>query len=616
MKISAIFFFLLIIMSSVNAASYYVDNNIGNDNNSGLIPESPFKTIAKLSTKALNAGDNVFFARGSVWKELFSVNYSGTSSAPITIDAYGTGALPQIDAELIRQNGIYIYGKSNIKVKNINVINQAGPGGIRIKYSSSIVVDSCVIYATHQGGVFIENSTNSFICRNIITTPATSYNTQTDGIYSQRNRNITFDGNCITISNLHVDQHCDGIQSYLDTSLTFCNNKIKQDNPKTYNAQGIYTTTGAGNFIVFNNVVDCGLSTSNTLAVDNITTGTASAEVYNNTLINKGFNCMMVNVLSLNAKNNIFRTMTNGAAINIASVVTPSDLDRNMFYNGAGSGSNMIYYRGAYKTLSQWQAMGCDLNSTYNNPTLNSDCSIPQTSPAVDAGIELGSVYNVDVNGTSRPQLNGIDLGAFEYKSGGIVIPDTIMPVELVSFTGTVQSNKVILQWRTATETNNLGFDVEKNKGTGWVKIGFVQGAGNSNSYKDYSYTDKYFGKKVSYRLKQIDFDGQYQYSNIVEIAGSTKRTYSISQNFPNPFNPSTKLSYYIPFTSRVTIAVYNVTGEQVASLVNSNIETGTYEVNWNASDLASGIYFLRIYAEGLNGEEKFSDIRKLNLVK
>ncbi len=184
------------------------------------------------------------------------------------------------------------------------------------------------------------------------------------------------------------------------------------------------------------------------------------------------------------------------------------------------------------------------------------------------------------------------------------------VPVELTSFTAIVNGDVVTLNWQTATEVNNYGFQVERQKVEGeneWENIGFIEGAGNSNSPKAYSFTDNVTESGTySYRLKQIDIDGSYEYSNVVEVNVGTPSKFELSQNYPNPFNPTTTIKYSIPsviarseatkqshdFASNVQLNVYNILGEEVAILVNKKQSPGNYSVQFNASNLPSGVYF------------------------
>jgi hypothetical protein len=149
--------------------------------------------------------------------------------------------------------------------------------------------------------------------------------------------------------------------------------------------------------------------------------------------------------------------------------------------------------------------------------------------------------------------------------------------------------------------------------GRGWEKIGFVQGSGNSNSLKEYSFVDKtVLSGKYLYRLKQIDNDGGYKYSQEVEVKVEAIPTeFALEQNYPNPFNPSTVISYQLPVAAgHVSLKVYDVLGREVATLVNEQKAPGNYEVKFDGSKLASGVYIYRIEAG------KFSDAKKLLLIK
>ena len=171
------------------------------------------------------------------------------------------------------------------------------------------------------------------------------------------------------------------------------------------------------------------------------------------------------------------------------------------------------------------------------------------------------------------------------------------LPVELTSFTANLSGSNVELNWITATEVSNYGFEVERLQDAKWEKIGFILGHGNSNSAKYYSFTDnKPLNGKSQYRLKQIDNGGAFKYSKSIEV-GSGFLNYALAQNYPNPFNPSTVITYSIPTTSNVKIEIYNMLGKLMKTLVNENQEAGSYKINFDASRLSSGIYYYKIQA-------------------
>jgi len=210
--------------------------------------------------------------------------------------------------------------------------------------------------------------------------------------------------------------------------------------------------------------------------------------------------------------------------------------------------------------------------------------------------------------------------------SGGGTFCTGALPVELVSFNSIVSDNKVELNWITATEVNNYGFEVERGIGqkaignSAWEKIGFVQGNGNSNSPKEYRFTDNTTTSGLyAYRLKQIDNDGIFKYSSDVEVTvGQFPNDYSLNQNYPNPFNPETKIRYSIPIVEthggasvqNVLLKVYDMLGREVAILISEELSAGTYSQQWNAVGLAGGIYFYSLQAGS------FVETMKLVLLK
>jgi hypothetical protein len=187
------------------------------------------------------------------------------------------------------------------------------------------------------------------------------------------------------------------------------------------------------------------------------------------------------------------------------------------------------------------------------------------------------------------------------------------LPVELTSFTANVSNNVVNLKWSTATEENNVGFQIERSaNNSGWSKIAFISGNGNSNSTKSYSYADNSISKsgKYNYRLKQIDVNGSYKYFSTSEVNFVSPSVFALNQNYPNPFNPSTIIAYSLPNASNVKLSVYNAIGQVVSVLEDGFKSAGNYSVTFNASNLSSGLYFYKIEAG------QFSQTRKMMLVK
>ncbi|GJQ61326.1 MAG: hypothetical protein SCALA702_03790 [Melioribacteraceae bacterium] len=199
----------------------------------------------------------------------------------------------------------------------------------------------------------------------------------------------------------------------------------------------------------------------------------------------------------------------------------------------------------------------------------------------------------------------------------------TTIPVELTSFTATVNAGRVELHWRTSTETNFQGFFVERRYGNDdWKDIAYIEGHGSTTEPQDYSYTDdlrniEYRGK-IFYRLRQVDFDGSYEYSDIIEIdwTGIVADKFELSQNYPNPFNPATTFAFAIPEDCAVSLDIYNLVGEKVASVMNENLNAGYHEFSWSATNLPSGVYFYKIEAKSTNGANDYSTLKKMIILK
>ena len=181
----------------------------------------------------------------------------------------------------------------------------------------------------------------------------------------------------------------------------------------------------------------------------------------------------------------------------------------------------------------------------------------------------------------------------------GLAKAPNVTPVELTSFTALAKGKEIILNWSTATEINNHGFEIQRSiSGKEFLIVGFIDGYGTTSEQHNYSYTDKNLDNgKYFYRLKQVDFDGSYEYSNVVDVELRALNSYILEQNYPNPFNPATTIRFSVPEKSNVNLTVLNSIGEQVALILNENKEPGFYQVEFNAANLSSGVYFYQLHA-------------------
>ncbi len=254
-------------------------------------------------------------------------------------------------------------------------------------------------------------------------------------------------------------------------------------------------------------------------------------------------------------------------------------------------------------------------------------CSVPGTAQGyvVTAPLDtVGSAYSLD--GGNTWELLDNTLGFWDPRFASITtgwaissnIPAIFeysgptLPVELTSFTATSNGKEVILNWSTATEINNQLFEVQRSfEGNEFATIGFVNGKGTTTEKQDYSYSDKNLSDgKYFYRLKQIDFLGRYEYSDVIEVDYRGFNSYLLEQNYPNPFNPSTTIGFGIKEKSFVKVVILNNIGEEVAVVVNEEMESGFHQVEFNAVNLPSGVYFYQLRA----GE--FTSMKKMILLK
>jgi hypothetical protein len=320
-------------------------------------------------------------------------------------------------------------------------------------------------------------------------------------------------------------------------------------------------------------------------------------------------------------------------------------------YSGTGSLTFQVILHAGGKILFYYNNMNATLNSAtvgienlsgtdglmaaYNSTYIKNNLAVKFSAEPdwLSSGTSLGTLYNnnsVGVELTFRTE----DFPAGNYSmdlvinsndpiTSSIVVPVTMtnqpIPVELNSLSAEVNKNDVIIKWITASETNNRGFEVERKnirqiESGKWEPAGFVNGNGNSTMQNLYSFTNSnLLPGKYLYRLKQIDFDGSFEYSNEIEVEVLAPKEYALYQNYPNPFNPATVIEYSIPEKSKVSLVVYSAIGEFIKELVNENQEAGYYKLNFDGSALPSGLYICQFKAEGSGS---FLQSKKMLLIK
>jgi hypothetical protein len=216
--------------------------------------------------------------------------------------------------------------------------------------------------------------------------------------------------------------------------------------------------------------------------------------------------------------------------------------------------------------------------------------------------LSFGQVEANRTNGSVQPLL---PLGAM-----------LLVPVELSSFSAVKTPLGIMLRWTTASELNNFGFEVQRSEdGSTFLPVIFVKGKGTSTEISEYEYTDVAPTGTLSYRLKQIDFDGTVSFSSVVTIESINSQDFTLNQNFPNPFNPSTSITFSLGLQSKVKLTIINALGEVVTELVNEVLAAGSHNVVWHADSLPSGIYFAVLSAES-SGNQLVRLVRKIAYMK
>ena len=251
--------------------------------------------------------------------------------------------------------------------------------------------------------------------------------------------------------------------------------------------------------------------------------------------------------------------------------------------------------------------------------------NVTEQAPGTPSDIELGTLDNYCFSGSVNGNADFthtalIDPNNWMGSNSRIGIQDLTsnigngaLPVELSFFAGTINGSQVELCWRTETEVNNYGFDIERSTdNSNWMAIGFIQGHGNSNSPKEYSFSDFNIGRsdRYYYRLKQIDNDGTFEYSDVVTVEVGVPDNFYLSQNYPNPFNPETRIDFTLPEKQFVSLKVYNLLEQLVSEIINEEKESGSCSVTFDASYLSSGIYVYRLETRDFIG------LRKMTLLK
>ncbi len=442
----------------------------------------------------------------------------------------------------------------------------------------------------------------------------------------------------ITVADYNGDgkpDFCTANNTPTNTLSVFFNTTTPGASTPTFTSKTDFSTSAAPNSLISADINNDGLpdiiaalaGTPGLAAVylNTTTPGSSTPSFSAATEFNLGTNPKLLAAGDLNGDGKIDIASANSSSENVSVILntttpgssTPAFSSKSDFTAPSGSSPNgiVIYdVNGDGKKDVLFTAGTVTTVSVYiNTAAINAGTASFGSRSDLTAGTNPQSIAFGEVNGDGKPDIvlgnnGGGDISVLLNSA------DLPLPVELVSFNAVYRSGTVSLSWQTATEVNNYGFSVERfdvQNQSGWETIGFVAGAGNSNSSKNYSFTDKIsHGGLIRYRLKQIDTDGKYDYSPVVEVGTNENTSFSLAQNFPNPFNPETTISFTLNKSSHTSLRLYSALGEQVLELINGMLNAGEHSYRLDASGLSAGVYYYTL------STESFSKTRQMILLK
>ncbi len=559
------------------------------------------------------------------------------------------------------RDGIVLYGNcDNVLIKNLKVrytvIGSATTGrGIYLNGQSSGAADNCTIDNCEVGENsstlvgpphaigFTGSSGSSIHCTNGVISNNTLYaNIRAINLFWANATGSTLNiyGNTISVLNPASGNVTWGVLQQTYSGVTnFYLNRVQTMVQKSTSTQGIYgfgTLSGqaSAELNIYNNFLGgafdhqgSGIPASIDVISFQDAPTSAVVRVYSNTVIlndmtktaSTRMTAMRFNpaaATTFDVSNNIFINNKDAAvAYGVyfgGTAITFTSNYNNIFVSGATA--NVGYATSARQTLLAWQtASSQDANSKSKAVTFVSSTDLHLSGGSIGdydlSGIPVALV-TTDIDGQARSATNPY-MGADEH-------PEAPLPIQLASFTATARSNSIMLNWRTLSEINNYGFEVQRSAdhASGFTSLpnSFVAGNGTTNQPHDYSFTDNSVqAGSWYYRLKQIDLDGTIHYSEPIQVNGVTgvaenaPTAFSLAQNYPNPFNPSTTIRFEIAKPELVSLKVYDMLGREVATLANEQMSAGNYALSFNAAGLASGTYIYRLQAGSFVATKKMS---------
>ena len=603
------FIWLLAFPVSLFANEYYVSPQ-GSNNNPGT-KEQPWQTIQYAVDKT--APGDIVFVEDGIYRESVVMTRSGSPGAYITLKAInkwgakvevpnGDGKVDGIKAaanyltidgfEIYDPatdfghtgNGITVYDNHHVNVLN-NKIHGFGGSGVQCGHFDHVLVENNVVYNNAKYNPNQSSGISMFQARAVDNEPG--YHVIVRNNRSFGNINIVLSGNPIGTTDGNGILIDDFQNAYDDAHGPFPHRTLVENNLS-------YDNGGKGVQVFQSDYVDVFNNTAYHNNHDEQNTGTWRAEL---SLIYSHHTVW---------RNNIGVANPGAGEIlqwNRAILIAESDntvWENNLTYSGS-PGDQSINLTNTPVTEADLANNLLGVNPQFNNE-FGQDFSLKLESPAVNAGSDQIISFH-DINYQPRPS-GSVDIGAFEFD-------DNNLPVELTSFEAVVAGTDVHLSWTTASELNNAGFAIELSaQGRDFEQVQFVEGAGTTTTSQTYEVTlPGIAAGTYTFRLKQIDFDGTFAYSETQEVV-ITSSVYHLAQSYPNPFNPQTRIQYTLPVSNHVHLEVFDLMGRKIQTLVDQVQPAGTHAVLFEAHDLPNGTYVYRLNAGS------FSETKTMVLVK
>jgi hypothetical protein len=569
--------FLLIFFSAnifESSAQIYVAPD-GDDNNAGTL-QQPYQTIEKALT-VIQLGDTIYL-RGGIYTGLvfpIGLNLNGTENNRYYLFAYQQER-PVLDFSTQPVSGSYrgiMLRGSYWHIKGIDIM-RAGDNGMFVSGSYNII-EFCSFYENHDTGLQLGGGAS----HNRIINCDSYYNSDpgqgnADGFAPKLDVGVNnyFYG-CRAWQN--SDDGWDGylrgannVSTIIEYSWCFANGYLKDGSPSNGNGNG-YKMGGGDNGNSLN--LAHNYTIKNSLAFDNRVKGydqnnnRGSMTLHNNSAYRNGTNYSIPGFINAVETAEVINCVALGSTGSLNNHVVQLTNSWHPQFTVTVDDFISIDTTGA---RGPRQPNGLLPDIDFMKLALGSDL--------IDAGTDVGLPFD-----GSAP-----DLGAYEY--------GWVVPVELASFSASISGSDILLKWTTATEVNNLGFEVQKKFNDNEFRtISFVTGAGTITEKKEYNFIDKNVSSGIiSYRLKQIDLDGTFSLSDEVQVNLILPGEFSLQQNYPNPFNPATSITFSLLEAGNVSLKVYNIIGEIAATVINNELmEPGSYKFSIDLQGLSSGTY-------------------------